>query len=587
MKRLLLSLIICLATLAGASAQDYVPTPVQVSTEKVNISGRVYWTHKVLEKQTLYSIAKAYSVSVDDICEANPSLRDGLKSGSLIFIPCDKVIRQDQNQEKPLNQENQQSQTLQQHDDAVVISGHDAGQQKGTEDAIEVPYGYTLHIVRWFESLRSIASRYGVSEEAIMEVNGLTDKRVYRRQKLLIPPTEYIPKAFRTGNEDDSLKESVADTIGEIATGNAPGQNLMDRLHHGSLYHRFTKFNPAKVAVILPLNSESAEPSQNFYDFYCGMLLALEGLKESGVNAEITFWDSGKAKIRSLEADGKLKGADLIIGPVMERDLSQLASYCDSLHIPFVSPLDQKAASLIPYSSYMYQVPPSDATRINNSVESLNASHSDQVTLIYEKGCRDTALVRMYREAFSSQGIKYQSYSYDIHQGRSVRDKLQSLMNRSYKQKVVVASEDEAFVLDCLRNLNLLIDFGHYDLQAWGQPKWRNFETLDPGYCHKANLHLSMPYYVDYSSKKVQSFVMHYRDLYNAEPTPFSFQGYDIAFYFISATNETGGNIESYVEFTPKSMLQSEMKFRRSGRHGGFINIATKDVVLKPDYSIE
>ena len=34
-------------------------------------------------------------------------------------------------------------------------------------------------------------------------------------------------------------------------------------------------------------------------------------------------------------------------------------------------------------------------------------------------------------------------------------------------------------------------------------------------------------------------------------------------------------------------MLQSEMKFRRSGRHGGFINIATKDVVLKPDYSIE
>jgi hypothetical protein len=193
----------------------------------------------------------------------------------------------------------------------------------------------------------------------------------------------------------------------------------------------------------------------------------------------------------------------------------------------------------------------------------------------------------MYREAFSSQGIKYQIYSYDIHQGRSVRDKLQSLMNRSYKQKVVVASEDEAFVLDCLRNLNLLIDFGHYDLQAWGQPKWRNFETLDPGYCHKANLHLSMPYYVDYSSKKVQSFVMHYRDLYNAEPTPFSFQGYDIAFYFISAINETGGNIENYVEFTPKSMLQSEMKFRRSGRHGGFINIATKDVVLKPDYSIE
>ena len=587
MKRLLLSLIICLAALAGASAQDYVPAPVKVSTEKVNISGRIYWTHKVLEKQTLYSIAKAYNVSVNDIYEANPSLRDGLKSGSLIFIPCDKVIRQDKSQEMQQTQERPQSQPLQQRDNTTVNSGQDSSQQTVTTDGIVVPYGYTLHTVRWFESIRSIASKYGVSEEAIMEVNNLTERRVYRRQKLLIPPTDYIPKAFGGNSEEESIRQSATDSIDNIVPGNLEDQSLMDRLRHGSLFHRFTKFNPAKIAVILPLNSESSEPSQNFYDFYSGMLLALEDLKESGVNAEVTFWDSGKAKIRSLETDGKLKGTNLVIGPVMERDLSQLADYCDSLRIPFVSPLDPKAVSLIPSSNFMYQVPPSDATRISNSVESLKASRSDQVTLIYEKGGKDTALVRMYREALSAQGVKYQSYSYDIHQGRSVKDKIQSLMNRNYKQKVIVASENEAFVLDCLRNLNLLIDFGHYDLQAWGQPKWRNYETLDPAYCHKANLHLSMPYYVDYSSKKVQSFVMHYRDLYNAEPTPFSFQGYDIAYYFITALNETGGDIENYVEFTPKSMLQSEMKFRRSGRHGGFINIATKDVVLKPDYSIE
>lgn len=587
MKRLFLTLIVCLAALSGAYSQDYVPTPVKVSTEKVSFSGKVYWSHKVLEKQTLYSIAKAYSVPVDAIVEANPTLANGLKSGTIIFIPCDKV-------EKPAAQESDAKSGPDSSGGSFFAPrGQSTLPNSSTQETIEVPYGYTLHTVRWFENLSSIAAKYGVSEQAIIEVNGLSESKVHRRQKLLIPPKDYIPKAFR--NESDSNSQSITvkpEVSVEDSLLNAPleslsEQEMVDRLHHIARFHRYTQFKPARIAVILPINSTTSDPSQNFIDFYCGTLLALEDLKENGINAEVTFWDSGSYKVKSLIADGKLKGSDLIIGPVMEKDVAQMAAYCDSVHIPFVSPLDQKAASLVGRSRYMYQVPPSDNVRIANTVESMKVSYRDKVTLIYEKGGKDTALVRMYREALNSQNIKFQSFSYDILQGRSIRSKLEGMMSRSYTQKVVVASENEAFVQDCLRNLNLLIDFGHYDLQAWGQPKWRNYETLDPTYCHKACLHMSMPYNVDYSNDKVKSFVIRYRDLYNAEPTPFAFQGYDIACYFISALNDMGGDLGNYIEFYPKSMLQSEMKFRRDGRRGGFINSATKNVVFKPDYSIE
>ena len=64
----------------GIYAQDYVPTPVTISKEKVRVDGKLYYSHIVLERQTLYSICKAYGVNVEDIYSANPSLIDtGLK----------------------------------------------------------------------------------------------------------------------------------------------------------------------------------------------------------------------------------------------------------------------------------------------------------------------------------------------------------------------------------------------------------------------------------------------------------------------------------------------------------------------------
>ena len=86
---LLASLLILSCT--AAVAQDYVPTPVTISSEKVRLNGKVYYAHLVLERQTLYSIAKAYGVTEQDLYDANPSLREtGLQKSSILLIPIDR-----------------------------------------------------------------------------------------------------------------------------------------------------------------------------------------------------------------------------------------------------------------------------------------------------------------------------------------------------------------------------------------------------------------------------------------------------------------------------------------------------------------
>jgi LysM repeat protein/ABC-type branched-subunit amino acid transport system substrate-binding protein len=65
-----------------------------ISAQTASNEGYYYYTVK--EKDTLYSIALIYGVNVSDIIDANPELRDGLKSGIVLKIPKNKAPQAEQ-----------------------------------------------------------------------------------------------------------------------------------------------------------------------------------------------------------------------------------------------------------------------------------------------------------------------------------------------------------------------------------------------------------------------------------------------------------------------------------------------------------
>ena len=94
-KRIIISIIAAIISCTAAMAQ-YTPAPVTISKQKVKVEGKSYYIHTVLEKQTLYSIAREYGASIEEIYEANDKftsydLRNKtLREGSKIFIPVTK-----------------------------------------------------------------------------------------------------------------------------------------------------------------------------------------------------------------------------------------------------------------------------------------------------------------------------------------------------------------------------------------------------------------------------------------------------------------------------------------------------------------
>ncbi len=61
--------------------------PVQVSNERVISGGRAFFMHEVLKGQTLYSISRAYKVTIDAITRENVIPASGIQAGQMLRIP--------------------------------------------------------------------------------------------------------------------------------------------------------------------------------------------------------------------------------------------------------------------------------------------------------------------------------------------------------------------------------------------------------------------------------------------------------------------------------------------------------------------
>ena len=549
-------LALCLVPGAVLSAQDYQNTPVSVSKEKVRSGGKVYYSHIVLERQTLFSISKAYGVTVQEIYEANPTLdleHNGLKKNQIILIPTTGTIPAWEPQEAPEAQpETPVMQTRPQPDKS----------------------DYTVHTVKWYEDLASIARKYGVSEEVLIAYNGLESRKVTRRQQLRIPKN---PSAVAVADEaQPQAPQENADEPVQEEENKSLLEEIRDRAED-LLNVRFRDY--IRTALILPLGTRgSGAISENNFDFYSGVLLAVKDLKDQGINVELNVYDASGG----VPADREIyRHNDLVIGPVSPADIQTVLGYCPENRY-VISPLDPKAGALADSLANVIQAPSSTDAQYADMIRWIREERNsaDRILLITEKNAKATAVA----DLLEVSGLPYETLSYGILEGRDVTASLTRLMSQTAANRVVIASESEAFVNDVVRNLNLMA-FEKYDVVLYAPSRFRNFETIDVDVYHNVKMHVSMSYYVDYDSAPVKRFLLSYRALFGAEPTPFAYQGYDTAYYFLTRCSSGGSYWDSTLEDNPFHGLQSDFVLR-SNPSGGYTNTAVRRIVYGENYSI-
>ena len=630
---LLIGAALCLATPA-LRAQDYVATPVKVSQEKVRLNGKVYLSHAVQERQTLFGIAKAYGVSVEDLYEANPDLREnGLKTNTTILVPLE-------------------------------------GTARSTEAQPAEP-AFIEHTVMWYEDLEDIAAQYGVSPQEILDANKMKGRKVKQRQVLKIPvkgasnaapaqtvaarpePVQAEPKKTEVAQaepkkevappvlptlsdpeikdpefasageyrpvtvdkvrvEKAQLKEEKEEVLPpvipdltdpeikdpEIAVTGQFNPIEVDPVkvdpatalekedapaeEEPGIFDWFAGKNTVEMALLLPFNSSGSSYTESNMDFYSGVLLALRDLEAEGVKTSINVYDF-QAGVPSAS---ELGNNDFILGPISARDLTTVLELVEG-KVPVISPLDQRAITLSDTHGGFIQAP----AAANNQYDDLavwaseDAERGDRIILVTEKISGSTAPATGVRNALDNAGIPYESVSYTLSEGRSLPASLTAHLTTGGVNRIIVASEKEAFIGDAVRNLNLLRGRG-YEIVMYAPSKLRTFDTVDGSTYHQNSLHMASPYYADYDSPEVKAFVRAYRALYRTEPSQFAFQGYDTAKYFAGLCAKYGKRWTNALTRVDGNGLHTDFHFVPAGR-GSYRNTAVRRIVYNRDYTTE
>ena len=74
---------------------------IERSSKITQIGGKEYYMHHVKQGQTLYSLSKAYNVSIEEIEKLNPEVKNGLKAGLVLGIPVRPVQVQQEEEPQP------------------------------------------------------------------------------------------------------------------------------------------------------------------------------------------------------------------------------------------------------------------------------------------------------------------------------------------------------------------------------------------------------------------------------------------------------------------------------------------------------
>lgn len=581
LKSLIMAAALMLAVPAAIDAQDYISAPVTVSKDKVKVNGKVCWSHIVRDKQTLFSIAKAYDVSVDDIYAFNPSLKEtGLKKNSIILIPSKEALESKKAEAAVQTEPAVQAEPEKKQEPAVKPEPERKPVAEKKTEPEKKPVAekkvkkQTIHTVKWFEDLDVIAERYGVTVEEIMKANNLSGRKLAKRQKLVIPE----PGQFAEEEQEEDIDIPEEETV-----ETEPADTAASPVPETEPELAFTPKDEVKVTLILPLKASTDNVSRNNMDFYSGVLLAVRDLAETGVSTDLNVYDSSDSSHPISSED--ITGSDMVIGPVSSGDLGRLL---DSEQDPktLISPLDQRAESLAYTNGNFIQVPTPQKVQYQDLIDWIkeDAAPGDTLLIISEKGARNTEAITLMTQAADSSGLDFIPFSYSILEGRDITEPLTKLMTATGTNRVLIASDSEAFVNDVVRNLNILV-YNKLNVALYAPARIRNFETIEVENLHNTNLHVSLGYLIDYESQQVKNFLLKYRALYNTEPTQYAFQGYDVATYFINMCSRYGDMWTMKLEESQRQMLQSTIRMVPV-EEGGYVNHGIRRVVYGPEWSV-
>jgi len=333
-----------------------------------------------------------------------------------------------------------------------------------------------------------------------------------------------------------------------------------------------------------------------YLDFYQGILLALDSLKNAGISVTLYVYDTERDVniLDDILKQEEVQNLDLIIGPVEEKNLELISDYVKDQDIPVVSPFTE-ISSLIGNNSYYFQMIPSIEIEFKNWVNYLADYWDETMILVYNNDTLEAEKINFLKQELYEQ-LSKRTYFGDVNIKEVIINdtviiEMEQFLTKEDRNIIIIPSTNEAYVSKILTSLFFLLK--EYDIQVFGMSNWHKFQSIDLEYMHQMEIHYYTSFYVDYHKKSIIHFIRKFRNTYGTEPfhvAPrgynLSIYGFDLLFYFVSGLYKYGKQFISCPQNPDYEPMLGLYDFMKRGPSGGFMNQYTTMIKYGKDLNI-
>jgi len=486
-------------------------------------------THVVEAKETAYSLAKQYHVSIEELEALNPEIKEGLPIGFVLKIPKEKIIKANLEEVKP------------------------------NEVIIKVPSKPNLvsYEVQPKETLYGIAAKTGYSQEELIALN-------------------------------PSLKDGVKD--GMLLNFPVKKNQLAGPKKSADLLQSLKTSQRKQLVLLMPFNISKIENDTTSVrnrirndkflnmtlDYYSGALIAIDSARILGLNVDVKIMDSQETKnssnVASIFKQSGFKGTDLVIGPFYQSNVESAAQILMKDSISIISPLSKETSAVLPN---VIQTIPSDEFMKDKLFEFMK---TDTTTII---GVIDTKKLST-RKYFSERQPSVKLVNFETIE--TTNNGIKSLLVKGKKNYVIMDTENTYRIKMIISTLISMQK--EYDIQLVildPNPKLDSEEIKIESLAQLKMMYPSLGKQITENEKSY--FTQKYRQLNMVSPNTYAVRGFDITFDALLRLSQEKAFKETLLAVTTE---QFENKFAYAKRPDkGFRNTGFYILYYDTDLTIK
>ncbi|MGB0879018.1 MAG: PBP1 and LysM peptidoglycan-binding domain-containing protein [Polaribacter sp.] len=532
MNRIKIVLVFCMITFAVSCGQQ-----------------KKYIEYTVKQGETMGTIAKDLGINTRYLLRLNPDVSRKPDPNTIIIIPSPKKSKTSTNTEAETNIDEGK-------DEVEEVKPIDDDKVKELE---ALRKEFVVHEVKPKETIYGLKRFYNVSEEDLLRLNPILSEGLKIGQFIKIKP-------IVEGKKSENVR-----------------------------YEDFIKENASlKVALLLPFitNQYDSVSSKDIFsksvlvniatDFYLGAEIAIDSLKNQGIDIELNVFDTGRnsSKIKRILAEHNLNANDVIIGPLYSEEAKIVAR---KVNVPVIFPFYSKDQYKFSSSKLIKASPEKKVFREELVTYIKDHFNSGNLIIVGDGKSASNLNSSKIKKTLENHNATTKVHILKPEKGYIKKQLFLDILKPDVKNWVLIATNDNVVVADAINSLISLPKAT--SVKVFSFDKGVAFDKIDNFKLAKIGFTYVSDQYVDETYTTTQLFNKQYFTKNNALPSFYATKGFDIV-YDILMRLASGENLKSTFNKGASYRVESKFDYQKelfstSENKGLFIVQYNEDLTLK------